>query len=127
MAFRVSFRKLQIPVLKNLKKTTNITGHAVEPDASKKLYVIYERTLKTMNQYPEESHYRKIMGAYTQEHMNMLTSAKSIEEFEESSGRQIEECLVSARAELKLCTNQLEYRPWEKLENEAPAGQWKWP
>ena len=41
MAFRVSFRKLQIPVLKNLKKTTNITGVAVEPEASKKLYVIY--------------------------------------------------------------------------------------
>merc|ERR1711988_1738063 len=95
----------QSVVAKNLKKTTNITGVAVEPDASKKLYVIYDRTLKTINQYPEESHYRKIMGAYTQEHMNMLTSAKSIEEFEEKSGRQIEECLVCARAELKLCSN----------------------
>lgn len=40
---------------------------------------------------------------------------------------QIEELIVQAKSEVRLSEKMLEWKPWEKLIQEAPSNQWTWP
>jgi len=50
---------------------------------------------------------------------------KSIED--KIGSGQVEELLLQAKGEMRLAEKMAEWKPWEKLIQEAPPNQWTWP
>merc|ERR1712036_188694 len=111
----------------NNKSTTNIYGLMVEPYALDKYPNVLERTITVLKKYPAESEYAKMMTAFSEDQLQKVNAAEDVDAYERVEGRQIEEALQQARAELQLATDMLQYNIWEPLVEAAPEGQWKWP
>merc|ERR1711881_567600 len=99
----------------------------VEPYALDEYPNVLERTITVLKKYPAESEYAKMMTAFSEDQLQKVNAAEDVDAYERVEGRQIEEALQQARAELQLATDMLQYNIWEPLVEAAPEGQWKWP
>ncbi|ELT90874.1 hypothetical protein CAPTEDRAFT_165457 [Capitella teleta] len=111
-----------------LKQTTNLTGLSVAEKPLKQLKILYTRTLKVLQEMPEDAAYRKHTQALTQTRLNVVTETTDPVKAEGLIKQgQIEEVILQAERELSLAQKMVEWKPWQPLAGEAPANQWKWP
>jgi len=121
--------RLTRPLYQVLKKTTGITGLAVHPNPLPELTKTYESTLSALGSIPATSVYRQGVEALTQKKLQLVKGANGdIAAVEKGLDEgQIEESLDIAQDELKLVSNMIQWKAWEKLSEPAPPNQWEYP
>ena len=111
-----------------LKKSTGITGLAVARDPHHSLKVLYSKILKTLENFPAHSAYKKHTQSLVEKRLSLVNEEKNIAKLEEKiKAGQIEEVIKQAESELILSRKLLEWKAWEPLVSQPPANQWKWP
>lgn len=105
--------RLTRPVLHQvIKKTTGITGLAVNPNPLPELTETYQATLSVLSSIPSTSVYRQGVEALTKHKLNIVQGANGdIAAVEKQLDEgQIEESLDIAQDELNLVQNMLEWK-----------------
>nr|XP_033328208.1 NADH dehydrogenase [ubiquinone] 1 alpha subcomplex subunit 5 [Megalopta genalis] len=111
-----------------LKKTTGLTGLAVNPQARENLMKVYSQVLAALAILPQESAYRRNTEAIVKERNAIVQQNTNVADIENKIGYgQIEELLLQAQDELILAQRMSSWKPWESLTEEAPSHQWTWP
>lgn len=109
-------------------RTTGLTGLPVADQAHRLLKQAYSRTLRALQQMPEESVYRQATESVVKERLDMVEKYRDPVQLEQKiSAGLLEEVLLQADNELTLARSMLEWRPWEPLISKAPENQWQWP
>lgn len=95
-----------------IKKTTGITGLAVNPNPLPELTETYQATLSVLSSIPSTSVYRQGVEALTKHKLNIVQGANGdIAAVEKQLDEgQIEESLDIAQDELNLVQNMLEWK-----------------
>lgn len=110
------------------KATTGITGLDPIKDPKPILASVYRETLDTLSAMPEGSVYRRATEALTKQRAAAVDSAADNAQIEAAvQAGLVEEIVKQAQDELALAKRMLLWRPWEELEDPAPAGQWERP
>jgi NADH dehydrogenase (ubiquinone) 1 alpha subcomplex subunit 5 len=68
---------------------------------------------------------KKCKSTYLECRVLQTANVKSIED--KIGCGQIEELILQAKNEMRLAEKMIEWKPWEKLMQEAPSNQWTWP
>ncbi|EFN76324.1 NADH dehydrogenase [ubiquinone] 1 alpha subcomplex subunit 5 [Harpegnathos saltator] len=111
-----------------LKKTTRLTGLAVCKTPHEDIIPIYNKLLKLLEKFPQDYTYRTETEKLVKNRLDIVQKNTNILTIEEKIGcGQFEEILIQAKSEVSLAQKMLEWKPWEKLIQEAPANQWTWP
>jgi NADH dehydrogenase (ubiquinone) 1 alpha subcomplex subunit 5 len=100
------------PLFQVIKRTTGITGLAVNPNPLPELSKTYQDTLSLLSSIPPSSVYRQGVEALTQRKLKIVERANgniAAVEKELDEG-QIEESLDIATDELKLVSNMIEWK-----------------
>ncbi|KAG8190896.1 hypothetical protein JTE90_010321 [Oedothorax gibbosus] len=112
----------------NLKKCTQLTGLAVSQYPHRVLTTMYNKILRALEQIPAESAYRQHTSKVVEERLALVTTEPDVAKLEAKiSGGQVEELILQAEKELMLARKMITWKPWQPLQTEAPANQWKWP
>lgn len=110
------------------KVSTCLTRMAVATNPHHTLGVLYSKSLRALAKMPADYAYRKHAEQLINERAEMVKLTPDVAELEQKVGcGQIEEVIVQAENELRLCRRVLEWRSWEPLASEPPPNQWKWP
>ncbi|KAF8516214.1 NADH2 dehydrogenase [Hysterangium stoloniferum] len=114
---------------KVLKASTGITGLSVHPNPLPDLRATLQLTLQRLNGIPQHSAYRRATTAIVQNRLDILDRAgEDVGRVErEIDQGQIEEVIAQAQDELRLVDHMGEWKAWEGLEEQAPAGQFGYP
>lgn len=111
-----------------IKKCTNLTGLAVARNSHRSLTVLYNKILRALENIPETSVYRQHMSKVVQERLTQVNSEPDVPTLEAKiNSGQVEELILEAEKELMLARKIITWKPWEPLQTEPPANQWKWP
>ncbi|KAK4467370.1 hypothetical protein MN116_008861 [Schistosoma mekongi] len=114
--------------MQSLKRSTLLTGLPVSKNPHIILTSLYNRILKVLAVMPEESSYRRHTNEIVQSRLNAVQKISDVPTLESTIDcGQIEEVILQARREYDLARNMLKWKPWERLVEEAPHDQWKWP
>ncbi|GAV02601.1 hypothetical protein RvY_13144-2 [Ramazzottius varieornatus] len=109
-------------------RTTGLTGLPVQEQAHRLLKQSYSRTLRALQQMPQESVYRQSAEAVVRERLEMVEKYKDPVQLEQKiNAGLLEEVILQADNELELARSMLNWRPWEPLVATAPENQWQWP
>lgn len=103
--------------LRGLKRSTYLTGLAVDPYADKHTVEQLNAVLEKAKELPVDSGYRKHVETYCQNFLKAVSGAESQEAAETFLGKQYEEVLEDCRNELALMDRMLAWKPWD-----VPAG-----
>ncbi|KAI8868322.1 hypothetical protein GQ42DRAFT_164223 [Ramicandelaber brevisporus] len=112
-----------------VKKTTGIYGLAVHPDPRPHLISIYKQTLEALDTHsiPKTAAYRQATEAFTRQRLSVVEKTTDVLELElKLDAGQIEEVIKAAETELELIPKVAEWKIWEPLVKQAPAGQWEY-
>jgi len=114
---------------KIIKSSTGLTGLSVHPNPLPDLRATLEVTLQRLNGLPQHSAYRRATTAIIQNRLHILDRAgEDVSKVEKEIDQgQIEEVLAQAQDELRLVGQMAEWKAWEGLETQAPAGQFEYP
>ncbi|XP_065058899.1 NADH dehydrogenase [ubiquinone] 1 alpha subcomplex subunit 5-like [Rhopilema esculentum] len=111
-----------------IKRSTFIVGLAVAKNPHQTLVGLYNQTLSVLHRLPEKFAYRDQTEQLTKHRLHLVEQEKNVAELEKKiNDGQIEEVIQQAKSELSLAGKMEEWKPWEQLQTEAPAGQWQWP
>ncbi|XP_015919508.1 NADH dehydrogenase [ubiquinone] 1 alpha subcomplex subunit 5-like [Parasteatoda tepidariorum] len=111
-----------------VKKCTQLTGLAVSKHPHRVLTQLYNKILRSLENIPKEAAYRQHTSKLVQERLALVTSEPDVAKLEEKiNGGQVEELILQAEKELMLTRKMITWKPWQNLETEVPANQWKWP
>lgn len=111
-----------------IKKTTGLTGLAVNPAAHHTLGILYGKIMRTLQKMPETAAYRKYTEQVICERAGVLKCSTDVNQIEQKiCCGQVEELIVQAENELLLARKMLTWKPWEPLLSKHPASQWDWP
>ncbi|XP_052093159.1 NADH dehydrogenase [ubiquinone] 1 alpha subcomplex subunit 5-like [Mytilus californianus] len=111
-----------------LKKSTGLTGLAVDPLSARKLGIIYKDILKICGAMPQSYSYRQHTEQLVKDRLNVVQAESDMMQAENKiNGGQMEELVLQAERELSLAKNMVAWKAWEPLVEEAPKNQWKWP
>jgi NADH dehydrogenase (ubiquinone) 1 alpha subcomplex subunit 5 len=122
-------------LLRSAKWPTGITGLHVQPQARNQLLNLYTATLNTLKEIPEHAVYRQAVEALTKDRLRIVQSTEDTNAIEAQIGQGlVEEVIAAAEKELVLVEKMKQWQAyvrenrandrWEKLEVEAPEGQW---
>ncbi|KAK2167828.1 hypothetical protein LSH36_23g01011 [Paralvinella palmiformis] len=89
-----------------IKKATGLTGLAVVANPHKKLVILYDKILRTLQRIPEDAAYRKHTENIIKDRLALVKTAER---------------------ELQLSRKMIEWKAWEPLIEQAPKSQWQWP
>lgn len=82
----------------------------------------YNATLSLLSQMPSSSIYRKATEALTKQRISIVESTEDVNTIEQQIGSGLaEELIHTAQDELSLAEKMLQWKPWEPLEESAPA------
>ncbi|ORX37452.1 ETC complex I subunit conserved region-domain-containing protein [Kockovaella imperatae] len=124
--FRAS-RVALAAAIKPMKASTGITGLHAVVDPLPTLKQHYQHTLNLLASLPNTSVYRQATEATTKHKMSIIDKANGdVKAVEKELGEMAEQSIQVAKDELKLAAKMLEWKPWEKLEEEAPPHQWRY-
>ncbi|KAF5298183.1 hypothetical protein FQA39_LY02607 [Lamprigera yunnana] len=105
-----------------IKKSTGLTGLAVNAAPHYTLTVLYGKILRTLKKMPESSAYRKYTEQVVSERSQVLSNSECIPDIEKTiCCGQIEELIIQAENELLLARKMLNWKPWENLMQKPPA------
>ena len=123
-------------LLRTAKWPSGITGVHQHPHPRQRLLNLYNATLKSLQGIPEHAVYRQSVEALTRERLKVVENTEDTNAIEAQIGQGlVEEVIDAAEKELVLLekmklwqaylyhSNWFDCR-WEKLEVEAPEGQW---
>lgn len=101
---------------------TGITGLAPVQHPRPILLEKYNATLSVLSQMPASSIYRKATEALTKQRIAVVESTEDVNEIEQQVGSGLAEELINiAQDELSLAQKMVQWKPWEQLEDPAPA------
>jgi NADH dehydrogenase (ubiquinone) 1 alpha subcomplex subunit 5 len=104
------------------QKLTGITGLAHIDNPRPILLERYRSTLDVLSQMPSSSVYRTATEALTKQRIQIVESTEDINQIEQQIGSGLaEELIHTAQDELSLAQKMLLWKPWEALEDPAPA------
>ncbi|KAK9467864.1 hypothetical protein V1512DRAFT_260249 [Lipomyces arxii] len=104
---------------------TGLTGIYQFPNPRPRLLRLYYETEKLVQEFPETSVYRQAIEGICKHRAQIVKDNEEIDAIEQKlGGGLIEEILIQAGEEYKLASQMLEWKVWEKLEEEAPEGTW---
>lgn len=107
---------------------TGFAGLPVSAEPHKELLKYYSRILRGLQGLPEESKYRTVTEKLIKDRKAIVESTTDPQELERRMNEgQCEELIEKAKLELKLINVMQEHKPWEPLDEQPPANQWKWP
>ncbi|KND02943.1 uncharacterized protein SPPG_02022 [Spizellomyces punctatus DAOM BR117] len=110
-----------------LKETTGLYGVPVHPNPRPHLISLYQRIIHTAERLPAASAYRQSAEALAKHRLAVVEKHEDVSAIEqEIQAGQIEELIEQAEDELKLIPKMMDLKPWEPLEEPAPAGQWEY-
>ena len=111
-----------------IKKCTNLTGLAVSKNPHRSLTVLYNKILRALENMPDTSAYRQHTSKIVQERLAHVNSEPDVPTLEAKiNSGQVEELILQAEKELMLARKMITWKPWEPLQTEPSANQWKWP
>ncbi|XP_014485660.1 PREDICTED: NADH dehydrogenase [ubiquinone] 1 alpha subcomplex subunit 5 [Dinoponera quadriceps] len=111
-----------------LKKSTRLTGLAVNKYPYEDLIPLYNKLLVLLTNFPKEYVYREVTEKIAKDRLDIVKKNTDIRTVEEKIDcGQVEELVLQVKSEISLAQKMLEWKPWEKLMQEAPANQWAWP
>ncbi|KAH0955066.1 hypothetical protein HN011_005592 [Eciton burchellii] len=111
-----------------LKKSTNLAGLAVSKFPHTDLTAMYKRILRVLDKFPKDYAYRTETEKIVQNRLKIVRETADVKSIEDKIGcGQIEELILQAKNEMRLAEKMIEWKPWEKLMQEAPSNQWTWP
>lgn len=111
-----------------VKKTTGLTGLAVDPKATTNYTNVLLRLKRDILTIPESAAYRVVLEKTVAERLAIVKAATSVEEIETKIGAgQIEELIIQAKKELDIIPVVKKYQVWQDLEVQPPKDQWKYP
>jgi len=123
-------------ILRSSKWPTGITGLQHTPQPRNQLINVYKETLESLKDIPEHAVYRQAVEALTKDRLKIVESTEDANAIEAKIGQGlVEEVIDAAEKELVLLEKMKIWKPyaftitilisrWEKLEVEAPEGQW---
>ncbi|EGG13989.1 NADH dehydrogenase [Cavenderia fasciculata] len=104
-----------------IKKSTGLTGLAVEPRARQILSDLYCKTLKELQKIPATAGYRQRMEELTKFRFNVVESETDILKIEHTiKGGQVEELIQQAKKELEVIDLVSKERVWELRDKNMP-------
>uniref|UniRef100_A0A7E4V8S9 NADH dehydrogenase [ubiquinone] 1 alpha subcomplex subunit 5 n=1 Tax=Panagrellus redivivus TaxID=6233 RepID=A0A7E4V8S9_PANRE len=110
------------------KKTTGLTGLFVNEHPHHTLKVIYGRILRSLQQIPATSAYRKYTEDIVSNRLSLVENESDIQKLENKIGMgQIEEVIEQAELELETVRAIIDSKAWEPLVEAPAANQWRWP
>jgi NADH dehydrogenase (ubiquinone) 1 alpha subcomplex subunit 5 len=123
--------------LRTAKWPTGITGVRHHAQPRQQLIGVYNATLDSLKDIPEHAVYRQSVEALTKDRLKIVESTEDTNAIEAQIGQGlVEEVIDAAQKELVLVEKMKQWKPywdlgvtlltsrWEKLEVEAPEGQW---
>ncbi|KAM5322312.1 NADH dehydrogenase [ubiquinone] 1 alpha subcomplex subunit 5-like [Glossophaga mutica] len=111
-----------------LKKTTGLVGLVVCLSPHERLRILHTKILDILEQIPKNAAYRKYTEQVTNERLGMVKAEPDVKKLEDQiQAGQIEEAILQAESERSLAGKMIQWKPWEPLAEEPPAGRWKWP
>ncbi|XP_011331367.1 NADH dehydrogenase [ubiquinone] 1 alpha subcomplex subunit 5 isoform X2 [Ooceraea biroi] len=92
------------------------------------LSTVYKRILRVLEKFPKDSTYRVETEKVVKDRLKIVRENNDVQTIENKIAcGQVEELLLQAKSEMRLAEKMLEWKPWEKLMQEAPPNQWTWP
>lgn len=111
-----------------IKKSTGLTGLKVLKNPREELMMTYNNILKTLNEMPDNSAYKRYTMANVNERLKIVQNEKDVDLIERKINcGQCEELLIQAKNEFSLARRFLIDKPWEPLCQQPEPNQWKWP
>ncbi|GFV00322.1 NADH dehydrogenase 1 alpha subcomplex subunit 5 [Trichonephila clavipes] len=111
-----------------IKKCTQLTGLAVSKNPHRVLTSYYNKILRALENIPQNAAYRVHTAKLIEERLAIVSTEPDVLKMEEKiNSGQAEELILQAEKELMLARKMISWKPWQQLETEAPANQWKWP
>eukprot|EP00041_Stephanoeca_diplocostata_P039790 m.1637835 g.1637835 ORF g.1637835 m.1637835 type:complete len:126 (-) comp26247_c0_seq1:220-597(-) len=110
------------------RRGTGIVGLAKHGSPKAALISLYNDTLGVVESMPAGAAYRKNIEILTNNRLKIVSSTEDVDEIESRIGAgQIEQVVLQAEREFELAQKMKEWKPWEELEEQPSADQWKWP
>ncbi|GAM23930.1 hypothetical protein SAMD00019534_071050 [Acytostelium subglobosum LB1] len=104
-----------------IKKSTGITGIAVQPHARRILSDLYQKTLRELRKIDQQSFYRTKTEEITQFRYDVVQRETDISKIEETIfAGQVEELIMQAENELKVIDMVAKDRLWELEDKNKP-------
>ncbi|KAK1925586.1 ETC complex I subunit conserved region-domain-containing protein [Papiliotrema laurentii] len=119
-------RPLFAAAIKPLKATTGITGLEPVADPLPVLRSAYQTTLNLLENLPSTSVYRQATEALMKHKLAVVEKAGGDVKAAEAELGMAELAIEEAKTEQGLIGKMIEWKPWEKLEQEAPKDQWRY-
>ncbi|KAK9448176.1 ETC complex I subunit conserved region-domain-containing protein [Limtongia smithiae] len=119
--------RLQIPYRTDAtQKSTGLTGIYEFPNPRPRLLRLYYETDRLLQEFPESSVYRKSVEGINKHRAAIVEANTEVFDIEQKiGGGLIEEILIQAGEEYILAQKLLQWKAWEKLEDEPPVGVWE--
>ena len=112
----------------SIKRSTQIVGLAVIPNAREVLCSLYNKTLSVLAEMPEKCTYRVNTERIVKERLKIASAETEDSKIEARINQgQIEELVDQAKRECSLSEKMLNWEPWKPSLGPAPPGQWDWP